>query len=120
MKKIAILGSTGSIGTQALEVVSCLRDKIEIVSLSGGANIKLLKEQILKYNPKKVSVKNEVDANLLKKEFSNIDFFYGDDGLVEIATDSDIDTVLVAVSGKVGLKPTVEAIKKKKKNSSSK
>lgn len=115
MKKVAILGSTGSIGTQALEVISYIQDEVEIVSLAAGNNIKLLKNQIEKFSPKKVSITNKHDAENLKKEFPNIKFYYGDDGLIELATDNEIDTVLVAVSGKIGLKPTIEAIKKKKR-----
>ncbi len=115
MKKIAILGSTGSIGTQSLEVISQLQDKVEIVSLAAGANIKLLKKQIVNFSPKKVSVTNEEDAKNLKKEFPDIDFYFGDNGLISLSTDEEIDTVLVAVSGIIGLKPTIEAIKKQKR-----
>ena len=115
MRKIAILGSTGSIGTQALEVASCLQDEIQVVSIAGGKNISRIKEQILKHSPKKVSVSDEANAKILSKEFPKIEFFYGDNGLIKLATDDEIDTVLVSVSGKVGLKPTIEAIKKKKR-----
>lgn len=113
-KKIAILGSTGSIGTQALEVVNKLTDKFEITAISAGCNIDLIRQQIKKYNPKYVSVKNEADALMLKKEFQNTTFLFGDDGLLEIAGLDEIDTLLVAVSGKVGLKPTIKAIKNRK------
>ena len=113
-KKIAILGSTGSIGTQALEVTEKLSEKFEIIALSAGKNINLLKEQIRKFSPKYVSVKNETDTIDLKKEFPNINILYGNEGLIELATLNEIDTLLVAVSGKIGLKPTIEAIKKKK------
>ena len=113
-KKIAILGSTGSIGTQALEVIDKLSDKFEIIAFSAGNNIQLLKEQMKKYSPKYVSVKNETDTIELKKEFTNIKILYGNEGLIELATLDEVDTLLVAVSGKIGLKPTIEAIKKKK------
>ncbi len=113
-KKIAILGSTGSIGTQALEVIDKLSEKFEIIALSAGNNIQLLKEQIKKFSPMCVSVKNETDTIELKKEFPNINILYGNEGLIELATLNEIDTLLVAVSGKIGLKPTIEAIKKKK------
>ena len=75
-KKIAILGSTGSIGTQALEVIDKLSDKFEIIAFSAGNNIQLLKEQMKKYSPKYVSVKNETDTIELKKEFTNIKILY--------------------------------------------
>lgn len=113
-KKIAILGSTGSIGTQSLEVIDKLPDKFEIIAFSAGNNIQLLKKQMKKYSPKYVSVKNETDTIELQKEFPKIKILYGDEGLIELATLDEVDTLLVAVSGKIGLNPTIEAIKKKK------
>ena len=115
MKKVAILGSTGSIGTQALEVISCLKNEIQVISLAAGKNIELIREQIKQFSPKTVAVSLEKDAQLLKKEFPQITFLYGTNGLTKIATDNEIDTVLVAVSGKVGLIPTIEAIKQRKR-----
>ena len=72
-KRISILGSTGSIGTQALEVVDKLRDKFEIVGLSAGKNIDLIREQIKKFHPKFVCVATEEDRNTLKSEFPNLE-----------------------------------------------
>ena len=116
MKKVAILGSTGSIGTQALEVIACLQEEqIKVVSLAAGRNVSLLRAQIQKFNPDKVSLTLKEDADLLSKEFPNVKFLYGDEGLIALATDDEVDVVLVAVSGKVGLKPTIEAIKRKKR-----
>ncbi len=115
MKKVAILGSTGSIGTQALEVISCLKNEIQVISLAAGKNIELIREQIKQFSPKNVAVSLEQDAVQLKKEFPHINFLHGTNGLIQIATDNEIDTVLVAVSGKVGLIPTIEAIKQKKR-----
>jgi len=114
MKKVAILGSTGSIGTQALEVVSRLTDKIEVISLGAGRNIELIKKQIKAFKPRKVSVYSESDMTELANEFPDTEFFYGDKGLETLAQDDEIDIVLVAVSGKIGLKPTIAAIKKGK------
>lgn len=113
-KKIAILGSTGSIGTQTLEVIDKLQDRFEIIALSCGSNLELLKEQIKKYNPKYVSLKNKEDADLLAKSYPNIKTLYGDKGLEEIANIEEIEMILVSVSGKIGLKPTIQAIKNKK------
>lgn len=113
-KKIAILGSTGSIGTQALEVIEKLNDKFEIIAISAGNNIDLIKKQIEKFAPKYVSVRKEDDAEKLKKEFPNINILFGDEGLNTIAKLDEIQILLVAVSGKIGLKPTIEAIKKGK------
>ena len=113
-KKIAILGSTGSIGTQALEVIDKLQNKFELVAISAGSNIELVLKQIEKYQPKYVSVKNESDASSIKNRFPNINVFFGDDGLIQIANIEEIEILLVAVSGKIGLKPTIQAIKNKK------
>lgn len=113
-KKITILGSTGSIGTQALEVISKLKDKFEVLALAAGRNSDLLLEQIKLYNPKYVSVFEENEAKKIKNLFPEIKVFFGDEGLITLATIEEADTVLVAVSGKIGLKPTIEAIKKKK------
>ena len=113
-EKIAILGSTGSIGTQALEVIDKLSDKFEIVALSAGSNLELFEKQIEKYQPKYVSVKKDSDACELKSKFPNIDVMFGDVGLVSIANIKEVQMLLVAVSGKIGLKPTIQAIKNKK------
>lgn len=110
-KKIAILGSTGSIGTQALEVTDKLNDRFEIIALSAGQNIDLIRKQTEKYSPKIVSVKTQEDAQVLQKQFPSTKFVYGDDGLLTIADIEEIDILLVAVSGKIGLKPTIKAIK---------
>lgn len=109
-KKISILGSTGSIGTQALEVISRLSDDFEVISLCAGNNIQLLREQIKKFSPKFVSVESEENAVLLSKEFPEIKFSYSDEGLCAAAKRSDNDIVLVALSGKAGLKPTLSAV----------
>lgn len=107
--KISILGSTGSIGTQALEVIEKLRDKFEIIALSGGSNVELLKQQAEKFHPKYICIGNSNE----KLTLPNIEILYGQDGLEEICSNKEIDIILVAVSGKIGLKPTLTAIKNK-------
>ena len=114
VKRIAILGSTGSIGTQALEVIDKLKDRFELIAISGGNNIELLTEQIKKFHPMFISVKKEEDKEKLQKIFPNLYFFYGETGLNKIAELPMVDMLLVAVSGKVGLKPTITAIENKK------
>lgn len=109
-KKITILGSTGSIGTQALEVLEKLDSKFEIIALSAGSNIELLSKQIEKYKPKTVCVMVKEYAGILSKKFENVSFVYGDEGLVELCQNKENDIVLVAVSGRIGLKPTIAAI----------
>ncbi len=113
-KKIAILGSTGSIGTQALEVIDKISDEIEIIALSAGNNIDLISEQIEKYSPKVVSVKDAKAVSFLKEKYPSVQFFCGEDGLLKIAELDEIDMLLVSVSGKMGLKPTIKAIQNKK------
>ena len=110
--KISILGSTGSIGRQAIEVIQKMPDYFEVVSLCGGYNIDLLKEQIKLVNPKNVSVKSEENALKLQKEFPKINVLYGEQGLVDVASDTTNERILVSVSGKTGLKPTLAAIEK--------
>lgn len=113
-KKIAILGSTGSIGTQALEVVEKISEKFEIIALSAGNNIELISKQIEKFKPKIVSVKTKNDADLLKLKYPDTELVYGENGLIKIADTEEIELILVAVSGKIGLKPTIKAIQNKK------
>ncbi len=111
MKKVTILGSTGSIGRQTLEVIEKLEEKYQVAGLSAGKNIELLKSQIQKFHPNIVCVKNKDDALKLKDIFKDIKFLYGENGLIELASEEKIDILVVAVSGKIGLKPTIEAIK---------
>lgn len=112
MRKISILGSTGSIGTQTLEVVENL-ENIKIMAITGNSNVKLLEEQARKFQPELVAVMDEKNAERLKKNLSdlNIRVVSGMDGLVEAATYDGVDTVVTSVVGNVGLKPTFEAIR---------
>ncbi|MGN0017540.1 MAG: 1-deoxy-D-xylulose-5-phosphate reductoisomerase [Candidatus Gastranaerophilaceae bacterium] len=105
-KKISIIGSTGSIGTQSLEVIEKLEDNFEIVALAGGTNVDLLNKQIKKFKPKYVCLaeKNE------QLDSQGARTLYGDEGLQEICANKENDIILVAVSGKIGLKPTLSAI----------
>ena len=112
MRKISILGSTGSIGTQTLEVVEILED-IKVMAITGNSNIELLEEQARKFQPELVAVMDEKNAEILKERLSdmNIRVVSGMDGLVEAATYESVDTVVTSVVGNVGLKPTFEAIR---------
>lgn len=112
-KKISILGSTGSIGTQALEVIEKLHDQFEILAISGGDNVELIKKQIKQFKPKTVCVKSESAQKELEAMFSGIKILCGSDGLEEICSNTQNDLIVVAVSGKIGLKPTLTAIKNK-------
>ena len=111
MKKIAILGSTGSIGTQTLEVAREQGD-IEIVALSCGGNIRLMEEQMREFHPKLVSVWSEKDAKDLKERTKdlNIKITAGMDGLLEVATVAEAEILVTAVVGMLGIRPTIAAI----------
>ena len=99
-RKISIIGSTGSIGTQALEVIEKLQDKFEIIALAGGNNAELLKEQAKKFKPKFIYAQKDIKIDGTKS-LKNLD---------EIAENQENDIILVACSGKIGLKPTLKAI----------
>jgi len=114
MKKIVILGSTGSIGQQALEVVKKYSNRLEIIGLGGWENTKLLKEQISFHKPKMVVVKNEDIAMKLKKESSNlhnVKILCGINGLIEISTLEEADIIVAAITGIASLIPIYEAVK---------
>ncbi|MBO4953656.1 MAG: 1-deoxy-D-xylulose-5-phosphate reductoisomerase [Clostridia bacterium] len=112
MKQIGILGSTGSIGTQTLQVAEHLG--IRVVSLTAHRNIHLLEEQIRKFSPKVVSVTKEADAKALREAISDLDteVYFGDEGLIAAATADGVETLVTAVMGSVGLFPTLAAIEK--------
>lgn len=111
MKNIAVLGSTGSIGTQTLDVARNNED-IRIVALSAGSNIELLEQQAREFSPEVVSVADERDAEKLRKklEGTGVKVLWGMDGLIEAAQHPSADTVVTAVVGMMGLRPTVAAI----------
>lgn len=112
MRKISILGSTGSIGTQTLEVVENL-ENIKVMAITGNSNIDLLEKQARKFHPELVAVMNEKNAEILKGRLADqkIRIVSGMDGLVEAATYEGVDTVVTSVVGNIGLKPTFEAIR---------
>ena len=106
-KKISIIGSTGSIGTQALEVIEKLQDKFEIIALAGGHNVELLKKQAEKFKPKYIC-HNAQTGNC---EGNSYKILHSSEGLEEICSNKENDIILVACSGKIGLKPTLTAIR---------
>lgn len=111
MKKIAILGSTGSIGTQTLEVVEYNQD-ICVTALAAGSNIKLLEEQIRKFRPSLVCVWDEKKAQELKASIRDLDVKVtsGMEGLLEVATEPEAEIVVTAVVGMIGIRPTIAAM----------
>lgn len=112
MKKIAILGSTGSIGTQTLEVVRENGD-IEVTALSAGSNIKLLEAQIREFHPKLAAVWEEENAKELRERTKDLDvrIVSGMDGLIETAICSESEILVTAIVGMIGIQPTIAAIK---------
>ena len=116
MKKIAILGSTGSIGTQTLDVVREHSDELQVVALAAGSDKERLKEQIKEFHPKLVSLSDEKKAQELKEELAGeqVEVVCGMEGLIEVAGADSADVVVTAVVGMMGILPTMEAIKKGK------
>lgn len=115
MKKIVVLGSTGSIGTQTLDVVRNNSD-MEVVALAAGSNIKLLEEQIREFRPRMVCVFDEKKAKELRILVSDCDvkITSGMEGLIECSVTPEADVVLTAIVGMIGIQPTIAAIKAKK------
>ena len=112
MKTIAVLGSTGSIGTQTLEVARANGD-LKIAALAAGRNVKLLESQIREFSPRVVAVWEEKAARELKTAISDLDvkIVTGMDGLIEISTLPEVEVLVTAIVGMIGIRPTVEAIK---------
>lgn len=110
MKRISILGSTGSIGTQALEVIADNRDKFTVAALSCAKSLELLCVQIEKFKPQAVCVDREADAKLIADKYPDIEVYHGIEGLNAIASMEDCDMVLNSLMGRRGLEPTMAAI----------
>ncbi len=113
MKRISILGCTGSIGTQALQVVDFLKDHLEVVGLAARSNVDLLEQQIAGFNPRMVALSDEASADLLRARVKGkgVKVLGGQDGVVQVATMPEADMVLSSIVGIAGLIPTLEAIK---------
>lgn len=112
MKKIAILGSTGSIGTQTLEVARANQD-LEITALAAASNVKLLEKQIREFHPSLAAVWTEEKAKELKTMVADLDvrIVAGMEGLLEVARHPEAELVVTAVVGMIGIRPTIEAMK---------
>lgn len=113
MKKIAILGSTGSIGTQTLEVVREYDKELKVVALAAGLNIEMLEQQIVEFSPDVVAVWDEKKAKELKERVKHLSVkvYAGMEGLIKCSTHPDAQVVVGAVVGMIGIVPTIEAIK---------
>lgn len=115
MKKIAILGSTGSIGTQTLEIVRDNPD-LEVVGLAAGTNIDLFERQVREFQPKLVSLQSEAACRELKTRLADmqVEVACGMDGLIQIAEMEEAQVLVTAIVGMIGIRPTIAAIKKGK------
>ena len=115
MKNIVVLGSTGSIGTSALNVIAKFPDLFRVVGLSAGKNLGLLKEQILQFNPRQAAVSESSDCLTLKNSLgghsASTEILGGPAGICEVAGMDEVDTVISAIVGAAGLLPTLAAIR---------
>lgn len=111
MKKIAVIGSTGSIGTQTLDVVMQHPEQFEITGLAAGSNVELFVEQVKRFRPKKASITSKESADQIRPFLpQEVELYYGEEGLVEIAAGTDAETVVTAIVGSAGLPATLAAI----------
>lgn len=113
--RISILGSTGSIGKSTLQVIDHLPEDFEVVALCAKNNIDLLEEQAKKYCPKMIAVFDPKNAKILQNRLPHIRIVSGKEGLIEVATCSECELVVSAMVGSIGLIPTIEAIKARKR-----
>jgi 1-deoxy-D-xylulose-5-phosphate reductoisomerase len=116
MKRLAILGSTGSIGRSTLSIVDAYPDRFQVATLAAGNNVDALYDQALRYKPQVVSVANESDAqavraNLRSAELTHTEVLHGSEGTVRVATHPDVDFVVSAIVGVSGLEATYEAVR---------
>ena len=110
MKRISILGSTGSIGTQALDVIAENEERFQVAALSCARNTELLCRQIEKFRPAAVAVEREEDASSIAAEYKDVEVYWGKEGLEAIASMEDCDMVLNSLMGMRGLEPTLAAV----------
>ncbi len=116
MKKISILGSTGSIGVNALEIIAKYPDRFQVVALAGGDNLPKMEEQILQFHPNLVSVRQSDAARHLQERLrgNSVRILSGTDGLIAAASHAEAEMVVSALGGSIGLLPTLAAIRAKK------
>lgn len=114
MKRIAILGSTGSIGTQTLDIIEKNPETLSVAALSCGQNTGLLEQQILAHRPGIVCVETETDARALQQRHKGLTVLWGETGLRQLAGGAEYDLLLNALVGMRGLSPTLEAIESKR------
>ena len=114
MKYISLLGATGSIGTQTIDIIREHKEYFSLVAMSIGRNLSLARKMIIEFSPKLVSTIEKNDAEVLQAEFPNVTFSYGEKGINDVAVYDKADILVNAVTGSVGLQPTLQAIEAKK------
>ncbi len=114
LKNISLMGATGSIGTQTLDIIKEHPDEFRLVALAVGRNLDLTRKIIREFHPELVSVSDRSSAQILEAEFPSITFTYGNDGLSEVAVYHKAEILVNAVIGSIGLTPTLQAIREKK------
>lgn len=114
MKKISLLGATGSIGIQTIDIILAHPEKFQLVAFSAGRNVEKAREVIEKLKPELVSMQEEKDALALQEQFPKVSFTFGNKGLGDVATHPDSTVLVNAVLGSVGLESTLAAIRMKK------
>lgn len=111
MKNIVILGSTGSIGTNALEIIRNKKEEFNVIGLSANSNHKLICKQIEEFKPKYVSIGTEEGKKIIEEKFPEVKVYVGREGLKKLGQIEEMDIILVAVIGAIGIEATSEAIK---------
>jgi len=111
MRRLAVLGSTGSIGTSTLAIAEMFPDRFQIVALAAGHRLDLLREQIRRHRPALVSVASRADADSLAREHPDTTFQSGAEGLIEVACHDDAELTVAALVGSIGLPSTIAAIR---------
>lgn len=116
MKRIAVLGSTGSIGTQTLEIVRAYKEELEVTALAAGSNVEKLEEQIREFHPSLAVLWSEEAAKELKERTSDleVEIACGMEGMLQLAVQPQADILVTAVVGMIGIRPTIAAIREKK------
>ncbi|MGE5341307.1 MAG: 1-deoxy-D-xylulose-5-phosphate reductoisomerase [Candidatus Omnitrophota bacterium] len=112
MRRIALLGSTGSIGTNTLDVIARHPDRFELIGIAAGKNIERLKTQIHQFSPELIAVQCESDARELRAQFPDKRIVSGSDGLMELVSDSRVNTMVSAIDGTTALDATLESIRR--------
>ncbi|MDA2935082.1 1-deoxy-D-xylulose-5-phosphate reductoisomerase, partial [Acidobacteria bacterium AH-259-D05] len=114
MKKLSILGSTGSIGKNVLDLVDLYPDRFQISALAARKSVEVLHEQTLKYRPQLIALWDQEAAQDLQQRLPDVRVLSGLEGIIEVATHSSVDTVVAAIEGAAGLIPTYRALLEKK------